>query len=101
LAWQREGLRPPETVKAATKGYRAEEDAVAQFIIEACVTGPLFSAAMKQLYETYVKWTAENGTSAINLMGLSRDLIERGFQRDDAGRTVFFRGIGIKSDSDG
>lgn len=99
LAWQREGLRPPETVKAATQEYREEEDVIAQFIAEVCVTTPLVYAAMKPLYAAYVKWAEENGMRAENLMRLSRELIERGFQRDDTGRTVFFRGIGIRSES--
>jgi len=101
LAWQREDLRPPEIVKTATEGYRAEEDTVAQFIGEICVKGPSAKVAVKQLYAAYTKWTEENRIGAVSLMRLSKEFVERGFQRDDTGRTVFFRGIGIRSESHG
>ena len=39
LAWQREGLKPPDMVRAATEEYREGEDDIARFISECCVVG--------------------------------------------------------------
>src|SRR5207237_1181559 len=37
LEWQRQGLGMPDVVKAATEGYRSEQDLLDAFIIECCV----------------------------------------------------------------
>ena len=37
VAWQKDGLKVPETVKAATKAYREAEDIVGRFLSEKCV----------------------------------------------------------------
>ena len=36
LMWQREGLNPPDVVKAATEEYRQEMDALSEFIADRC-----------------------------------------------------------------
>jgi putative DNA primase/helicase len=99
LAWQREGLKPPRAVRAATEDYRNKEDAISRFISEGCVKGPAFSAAVNQLYEACKKWVEENDLSPVTLKRLSRELQERGYERDDTGRTVYFRGIGIREET--
>ncbi|MGD0230109.1 MAG: phage/plasmid primase, P4 family [Syntrophorhabdales bacterium] len=96
LTWQREGLKPPKAVRAATEAYRGEEDTIAQFIADVCETGAAMWTGMKTLYEAYTKWAEASGVASVTLMRLSRELVDRGFERDAAGRTVIFRGIGIR-----
>ena len=40
LAWQRDGLAPPETVRAATAGYFDNQDLFAQWVEEECDACP-------------------------------------------------------------
>jgi hypothetical protein len=40
LAWQREGLAPPESARAATKDYLDAEDLLGQWLEESCVVSP-------------------------------------------------------------
>jgi putative DNA primase/helicase len=37
--WFETGLKPPDAVQAATEGYLGEEDTLAQWVEECCVTG--------------------------------------------------------------
>ena len=48
IAWQRDGLRVPEKVKAATSEYRTEMDRLADFIDEKCTTGASFSGYRRE-----------------------------------------------------
>ena len=61
LAWQQEGLNPPETVKAATKEYRESEDMISQFIQERCITGPALQVKAGELFSSYRIWSEVMG----------------------------------------
>jgi len=50
--WLTNGLNPPEAVKAATAAYLAEEDKIAQWIEEACLTGPAHWGGGAVLWES-------------------------------------------------
>ena len=39
LQWQKQGLKPPQIVQDATEVYKAEQDALGQFIEDCCVLG--------------------------------------------------------------
>jgi putative DNA primase/helicase len=40
LAWQAQGLQPPESVLTATQGYQTESDPLGAFLAEACTVEP-------------------------------------------------------------
>ena len=61
LQWQKEGLNPPEAVKAAVTEYRKEMDSIAGFMEEACEIGTSFSKPSKDMYQAYQNWCTENG----------------------------------------
>ena len=61
LAWQREGLTPPEEVTAATESYRDEMDIIGQFIGERCLMGPEYKVTAKKLYAAFVEWSELHG----------------------------------------
>jgi putative DNA primase/helicase len=59
--WQRDGLSPPPIVREATETYLAEEDALARWIEECCVTGPQHWCASALLWPSWQRWaTAAN-----------------------------------------
>lgn len=53
LAWQREGLKPPDTVMVATEQYRQDEDLMGHFINECCLISAAASVRAGQLYKAY------------------------------------------------
>jgi len=58
IAWHRDGLKPPQVVKAATTAYRREQDELADFIADYCRCGPdlwVASRDLRQAYESYCR----------------------------------------------
>jgi P4 family phage/plasmid primase-like protien len=64
LAWQRDGLNPPETVLAATNTYFAEQDVFGRWIEESCDVGPHKAGTHAELYGAWKSWAANNGEDA-------------------------------------
>ena len=61
LDWQRVGLNPPEIVREATEAYLGEEDAIARWVEECCVTGRDQWCASAELWPSWQRWaTAAN-----------------------------------------
>jgi putative DNA primase/helicase len=100
LAWQRDGLTPPEDVLTATRDYKDRSDVLADFLAAACEIDPIATTAAKDLYAKYRDWAGEQGLSdrerlsskAFGLELGDRPDVERG--RDHRGR--FYRGIRIR-----
>jgi putative DNA primase/helicase len=79
LAWQREGLSPPDAVTMATEAYREEMDVLAEFLDECCDLDESLSIGKKELYMSYLDWCDSfrqrpNGYALFN-----RQLSERDF----------------------
>lgn len=61
MAWQKDGLRPPELVTEATSTYQAEQDVLGQFIADCCELGPTYTVSKGTLYQVYEAWAKSNG----------------------------------------
>ena len=65
--WLRVGLSEPESVLAATKGYRSEQDVLSAFIAECCVdhrdhpNRDQFKTTTSELYDAYSTWAKAGG----------------------------------------
>jgi len=57
LDWQEHGLAEPESVLIGTEGYRAEQDTIASFLEECCVSGSDKRVQAKVLHEAYRNWS--------------------------------------------
>jgi len=78
-AWQKDGLKPPEKIIAATEEYREEQDFLGPFLDEKFEKGEnLFvsSAELNIVYEIYA------GRDAVKPRTLARMLKARGFKAD-------------------
>ncbi len=62
LEWQRQGLNPPEKVRAAVSEYRRDEDTLADFIDQCLVIDPDDVAGVKlgDLHEIFSAWWVKN-----------------------------------------
>lgn len=60
LAWQEEGLNPPQSVYDAKEAYKAEEDEVGQFVIDCLDEVEAFNSAIgrssTEIYIAYKAW---------------------------------------------
>jgi P4 family phage/plasmid primase-like protien len=85
-AYRREGLKPPNTVQAATDEYREDMDIVGQWIDERCVRDEKAKEATSVLHSDYKTWAVgEVGFSgevgyAVSPRTFGRELIARGFK---------------------
>jgi P4 family phage/plasmid primase-like protien len=92
LTWQRQGLKAPSAVLAATAEYFAEQDLFAQWLDDCCDRGPNCGAATADLYRSWSAFLVENGEPARSKKAFSTLLERQNFQKaKDCGH---FRGRG-------
>jgi putative DNA primase/helicase len=60
LLWQKDGLKPPDTVTEATKKYREDEDMIGDFTDECCIKEPGAKEKGAYLYNRFVEWYHAN-----------------------------------------
>jgi putative DNA primase/helicase len=95
LAWQKEGLEPPEVVKNATDNYRDEMDPVGTFIDERCMCGPILETPASVLYASFMAWCRDNNEPTMSKMDFGARLTEKGFLRVRTKSTRSWRGISV------
>lgn len=93
--YQKGGLRIPSQIAAATAEYRDEQDLIADWIRENCLSGPGCSEDKAKLYQDYKQWAEVNGHRPFAQARLTRRLNERGYRVAKDKRTV--QGISLKS----
>jgi putative DNA primase/helicase len=88
LAWQTEGLAPPEAVRAATAAYLEAEDAFTAWIDETCERDPSEWETSSALFGSWKVWAENSGEQPGNLKRFVQNLEARGFVplRKKAGR---------------
>ncbi len=102
LAWQREGLKPPEAVVSATNEYRSEMDVLDQFLAERCVTAKGAEAlrhhvTVAGLYGAYEQWCGENGIHyPLTKPKLGSRLRERGLKNEKRNGEHVWLGIALR-----
>ena len=81
LKWQKEGLRAPEIVDAATTSYRVESDTIGAFLDECTTTSNKQGRTQaNDLYECYKSWIEATGEHPLSMRRFNDRLKERGFQ---------------------
>jgi len=101
LAWQRQGLNPPDVVRNATDQYLAAEDSVGRWIDERCVIDHLQWTTGSLLYRDFSSWCEGFGEPRWTQKRFTQGLEARGFRpqrtRDARGFTgvVLRCGLGV------
>jgi putative DNA primase/helicase len=100
VAWQREGLNPPDLVRTATEDYMANEDTLGQWITENTTTGEF--CMLNVLHRDYMCWCQAVGERYIMAQKtLGQKLEDRGYPRARTKRGRGFSGIVPKSELPG
>ncbi len=60
--WLRDGLQEPQEVTEATDAYRAEQDALGEFLRECCTEASGVSVRASALHDAFEKWTGQSVT---------------------------------------
>lgn len=97
LAWQREGLRPPQCVMDATDEYFESEDALGRWLEERCVRVASAKSLTAELFNDWKQWAEASGEFIGSQRRFSDLLLTRGLEkwRNTAG-VRGFQGIGLK-----
>jgi P4 family phage/plasmid primase-like protien len=98
LQWQRRGLDPPESVRAATEQYFAAEDLLGRWLEERAVLGVQYSTPSSVLYKDWKTWTEERNEHAGSNKRFSQGLQDRGFRIDSTRTANMFIGIALRQD---
>jgi putative DNA primase/helicase len=97
LAWQSEGLHPPKIVRDATEDYLGEEDAIARWIEDCCVTGANHWCASGDLWQSWKQWGEANNERVGSQKSLGSALDGHGYlrQRNETGMRGY-QGLKLK-----
>lgn len=77
VAYFRDGLQPPEAVRAATEAYKSSQDTVGQFLAAKCDLYPgnkHYTVAVTDLRQAYHIWCAEEGLEPVKGRALASQL---------------------------
>ena len=103
LAWQKDGLQVPETVKLATRKYHDAEDRVGQWFSEKCVVHPgLDDPTPTEMFVwSAAEWCKDKGyRTPITEKEIISALDERGFKRGRKGYGGRRGWLGVALDGD-
>ena len=97
LAWQREGLKPPACVQAATDEYFEAEDALGRWLDERCLRVASAKSLTAELFSDWKQWAEAAGEFVGTQRRFSDLLLTRGLEkwRNSVG-VRGFQGIGLK-----
>jgi P4 family phage/plasmid primase-like protien len=98
LAWQREGLRAPAAVAAATEGYREEQDIVGRFITDRCILGQNLTVKAGDLYRAFKVWCDATGERAMSQTAFGLRLGDRGLRNEHQRTGRWWVGVALLTD---
>lgn len=103
LDYQKQGLNPPDAVKARTDEYRADSDVLGRFIADDCYLNPHATAGARQLYTAYCSWvTLNHEPNAMSEKDFGDALTKRGLvaKKRNTGKTWIGVGLLTRDDAD-
>jgi putative DNA primase/helicase len=96
LLWQKQGLEPPDAVKAATETYRSDMDDIGEFIAECCVVDAAAKTPFADLFTAYDNWLSTNGVHFADKKEFAQALQSHGFTSSRSNGTRYRLGIRLK-----
>lgn len=102
LIWQRDGLGAPPEVVQATAEYRAENDAIGQFLSERCEKKPGAKTPTQAVYLAYKAWCVANGEQHLEQRKFTPLMRERGYEQGrGTGNKPVWLDLSLLPDDDG
>lgn len=94
--WQKNGLKPPQSVLAATSQYREDMDILSQFIEDECIPAADARVATPELFARYQMWCASNGITPMNNRTFGKKLSSKGYGKAKSNSTRYRTGLRLK-----
>jgi putative DNA primase/helicase len=83
--WFETGLNPPGAVRAATEGYLGEEDTLAQWVEECCLTGRELWGEGSRLWGSWKTWAEANNERPGSRKAFAQAMQAHGYEPDKRG----------------
>ncbi|MDQ8050723.1 phage/plasmid primase, P4 family [Luteibacter sp.] len=99
-AWQRDGLRPPAAVVAATDEYLEQQDVLGAWIEECCVVGANEKARRGDLYKSFKAWAEKAGEYVLPQKRFVASIETRGIVSKMRDGVQYCEGLRVKPDAD-
>lgn len=103
LDYQRQGLNPPEAVRARTEQYQADSDTLGRFLSERTIPGPHGYVRARELYSTWSKWCHDNGIRAEEVgseVSFAASMKARGFEKKQRNIGAVWLGLMLVGDEE-
>lgn len=97
LAWQEEGLEPPESVKLATEAYQRASNPLTEFIDERCSLDAKASIPKDDLHQTYLSYCATYKEKPLSKRQFGIYMKAKGFGDDRTKKARFWTGLELDS----
>ncbi|WP_367433323.1 DNA primase family protein [Streptomyces celluloflavus] len=98
--YQRQGLNPPEAVRARTAAYQADSDTLARFLDERAITNPHSTVKARDLFSAWSRWCAENGEQPGNEAAFAESMKKRGHDKTRRAAGQFYLGLMLAGTDD-
>lgn len=100
VAWFRDGLQVPKTVRLATDAYKATSNPLADFVEDACVLHEATFTTAADLRHAYDSWCRENGEKAtLNRNQFTKALEDLGCHPKTKREGRGWQGVGLREDA--
>ncbi|SDQ68734.1 DNA primase family protein [Thermostaphylospora chromogena] len=100
LAYQEQGLNPPEAVKTRTEEYKATSDVLGRFLEERTLANPHGHVKARELFSAYVAWCTANGEEPTSEVEFARSLGKRGFEKKKTNSGQRYMGLLLTTEID-
>lgn len=93
LDWRRQGLDPPEAVRAATQAYKDESDTFKSWLDDRCDIAPNLSCKASAAYADYRRWSEEACERPLSKNKFAAKVDDSGFHRERTRIGVLYGGF--------
>ncbi len=94
----REGLKIPDTVTAATRNYKQENDSIGRFLEECCRKVDGLSVGSRDVYAAFSSWAKQNELEIVTETSFGISMVERGQKKKRSAMGMRYLGLIIDTE---
>ncbi|MGW1848611.1 DNA primase family protein [Streptomyces sp. NPDC001966] len=101
LAYQEQGLNPPEVIRVRTAEYQASSDVLGRFLDERTMATPHGRVRARELFNAWTAWCHASGEQPTTEKGFAESLAQRGYaSKKSTGGIKVYQGLMLTGDDD-
>ncbi len=100
MAYQDQGLNPPEVVRVRTQEYQAASDVLGRFIEERTITNPHATVRARELFTEWTAWCHASGEQSGTEKAFAESLANRGYVKKRTNSGQVYQGLMLAGKDD-